>query len=182
MIQSTAPVFGLTGRDRFIYATCSNQIDTKSGLWRIDLGHRQEDDSFPYATDLNSTVTGVVNSVSVFGASGRMVFGVSNSGSYLEHATDLVANGYVRTGYIRFNTVEPKQFRYISVRVADSLGSVGIESHDRNGATASIATISGYDASDYDLGRSSADEYLAVKLTLNRHAIDATKSPTLQSW
>lgn len=39
VVESTQPVYDLVGKGRFIYATCTNQIDGKSGLWRIDLGN-----------------------------------------------------------------------------------------------------------------------------------------------
>lgn len=180
VIESTQPVMDLVGRDRFIYATCTNQIAGFSGLWRIDLGTELSDGSFPYATDLQAGVVGTVNSVSVFGASDRMVFGVSGSGSYLESATDLVTSGTLRTGFIRFNTLEPKQFRYISLRMADADGSVSVETYDRDGATTSVVTVTEYDPQDYDLGRTSADEYLSLRFTLTRES--ATVGPTLNSW
>lgn len=181
VISSTSPVYGLVGSDKYIYATCTNQIGGKSGLWRIDLGTEQSDGGFPYATDLSSGVTGTVNSVAIFGASGRLVFGVSGAGSYIEHATDLVTSGYMRTGYIRYNTLEPKQFRYVTMRQADANGTVTIETYDRNGATASVTAIDGYDTADYDLNRSAADEFLAIKFTLTRDANPAL-GPTMQSW
>jgi hypothetical protein len=180
VIESTQPVYDLVGRDRFIYATCTNQINSLSGLWRIDLGTELSDGSFPYATDLQAGVSGTVNSVSVFGASDRMVFGVSGSGSYLESATDLVTEGTLRTGFIRFNTIEPKQFRYISVRMADADGSVSVETYDRNGSTTSVVTVTEYDPMDYDLGRLTSEEYLALRFTLTRES--ATVGPTLNSW
>jgi hypothetical protein len=180
VIESTQPVYDLAGRDRFIYATCTNQIGGNSGLWRIDLGTELSDGSFPYATDLQAGLTGTVNSVSVFGASDRMVFGVSGSGSYLESATDLVTSGTLRTGYIRFNTIEPKQFRYVTVRMANANGTVGVETYDRNGSAVSVVTVTEYDNSDYDLGRTTSEEYIALRFTLNRES--ATVGPTLNSW
>ncbi len=180
VIESSTEVYDLVGWDRFIFVTCTNQINGNSGLWRIDLGNPLDDGSFPYATDLQAGVPGVVNSVTVFGTSGRMVFGISGQGSYIEHATDLVTSGTMRTGYIRFNTIEPKQFRYVTVRMADSTGSVSVETYDRNGSATSVVSITEYDQNDYDLGRTAADEYLALRFTLTRES--ATLGPTLNSW
>lgn len=181
VITSTDPVLDMVGKGQYIFATCTNQIGGKSGLWRIDLGTEQADGGFPYATDLSSGVTGTVNSVSIFGASGRLVFGVSAAGSYIEHATDLVASGYMRTGFIRFNTLEPKQYRYVSMRQVDLNGSISVETYDRTGTTVAITTIDGYDTSDYDLGRTEADEYLGLKFTLTRDG-SPSLGPTMQSW
>lgn len=180
VIESTQPVYDLVGRDRFIYATCTNQIDGESGLWRIDLGTELEGGGFAYATDLQAGVSGTVNSVSVFGASDRMVFGVSASGSYLESATDLVTSGTLTTGFIRFNTLEPKQFRYVSVRMADADGSVAVETVDRTDTAVPVVTVTDHNSTDYDLGRTSAEEYLGLRFTLTQDS--ATVGPTLNSW
>jgi hypothetical protein len=179
VIESTSPVKGLTGQDRFIYAACTEQIDGDSGLWRIDLGSPKQDGRYAYATDLCIDATGVVSSVSLFGASGRLVIG-SDSGSYLESDTNLVASGYVRTGQIRFNTVEPKRFEYITARVTDG-GTVGIETIDDTGAATSVVTIdAGSSSPDYPLDRPISETSLALRFTLNQAT--ATTGPTLTSW
>jgi hypothetical protein len=179
VIESTQPVYALTGHDRFIYAGCTNQINSASGLWRIDLGGEREDGTFPYATDLQSGVVGDVRSVTIYGDSDRKAFSVSAQGVYLESATDLVTSGWMRTGYIRFNTVEPKQFSYVTAR-GTGAGAIVIESYDSGGTTNSVATIDSFLDQDFSLGRSDSEEYLALKFTLTRDT--ATTGPTLRSW
>lgn len=179
-IESTTPVYSLVGQDRFIYAGCSNQIDGDSGLWRIDLGQEKQDGRFAFATDLQAHTTGTVNSVSIFGASGRPVFGLSSSGSWLQDEDDLEVQGWYRTGNIRFNTIEPKRFRYVSARVSNSDGTVAISTVDRSGAESSVATVNSAAPQDYNLGRNSSEEYLALKFTLTQGS--ATEGPIMVSW
>lgn len=179
VIESTSPVRALTGQDRFIYAACTEQIDGSSGLWRIDLGSPKKDGRYAYATDLCIDTTGEVTSATLLGASGRLVIG-ADSGAYLESATDLVVQGYVQTAYVRFNTVEPKRFEYITARMTGA-GTVGIESVDEAGVASSIVSIaSGSSTPDYPLGRVTSETVLGLRFTLNQAT--ATTGPTLTSW
>ena len=184
VIESTQPVYELTGKDRFIFATCTNQIESKSGLWRINLGEEMSDGLFPYATDLQTKVTGTAQSVSLLGASGRLVIGVNGNGSYLEHATDLEASGWFRTGYIRFNTVEKKFFKYVSTRTAAQSGSLTIETVNSQGAALTLITIAANSelSGDIDLGRGNPEESLALRFTLARSSTDATLGAVMNSW
>ncbi len=179
LIESSSPVYGVVGRGRFAYATATNAIDNTSGLWRIDLGNGRDDGSFPYATDLCAEVAGTATGVSVFGASDRMVFAVGTSGSYLESADELVNSGWLRTGFIRFNTIEMKRFQYVSVR-GNGAGGIAVETYDADGDFNGIVTLDGLRADDFSLGRAASDEYLALRITLSRSA--TTAGPWLRSW
>lgn len=179
VIESTAPVKSFVGKDRFIYAACSNQIDGNSGVWRIDLGSPKQDGRFPYATDLSAGVAGTVNAVTLLGASGRLVIGVSAQGSYLESATDLVTSGWVRTGLIRFNTVEPKRFEYVTARVTGA-GTVAVETVDAADTATSIITLAASLNADYPLQRPEGETSLGLKFTLTQGTV--TTGPTLSSW
>ncbi len=179
VIESTDPVTSFVGKDRFIFAACSNQIDGDSGLWRIDLGNPKQDGRFPYATDLSAGVAGTVTAVTLLGASGRLVIGVSGQGSYLESDTDLVTSGWLRTGQIRFNTVEPKRFEYVTARIKGA-GTVGVETVDSDDVETSVVTLSADLTSDYQLLRSEGETQLGFKFTLTQAT--ATTGPTLSSW
>lgn len=107
------------------------------------------------------------------------MFGVTDSGSYLESATNLEAQGYLDTGFVRFDTVEPKQFRYISARLKGQ-GTASISTVDRNEVETGVVTIDETSTQDYDMGRTVPEEYLGLKFTLNQAS--ATVGPTLTSW
>lgn len=181
VIESTNPVYDLAGRGRFLYAGGTGEFESGvSGLWRIDLGSPRSDGTFPYAADIDTGFFGgKVTSVSTFGGSDRMVFGVASHGGWLESATDLVTSGYLRTGYIRFNTTEQKRFLYASIQ-GQGPGGFSLATVDAAGNVVSL--VSGLDGSggDLDLSRRFSEEYLALQITLTRST--TTTGPTLGSW
>jgi hypothetical protein len=182
IIESSSPVEGFTGKDRFIFAARSGD---DAGLWRIDLGNPKEDGSFPYANDLAALgVDADVNSVTLYGASGRVVFGVEGDGSYIEQASVYAASGWFRTGYVRFNTVEPKQFKYVSARTTGDGGTVAISTVDRSETEVSLYSFDATSGNSGDVAmqRTQPDQYLGLKFTLTRDSGDSTITPVLNSW
>ncbi|MFF3363578.1 hypothetical protein [Streptomyces misionensis] len=193
LFSSGSAVKAVAAYDRFFFVAATNGIDGKSGLYRVDLGQPVQDTSssaggrFAYATDLQAQVAGEVTSVTNFGTSDRMVFTVMGQGAYLEHATDREASGYLQTGRIRFNTLEPKIFKFVSVKTPAALmGSVGVSVIDPGGAETSILTISQGGNAVIDnvvmAAPGSAVEWVQLKLTLGRSATDPTKGGEVNGW
>lgn len=179
--------------DRFFFVGASNGIDGKSGLYRVDLGQPVQDSGsqaggrFAYATDLQAQVTGEVTAVTNFGFSDRMVFSVTGQGAYLEHATEREPTGYLQTGRIRYNTLEPKIFKVVSVKTPTALmGSVGVSVIEPGGAETSILTISQGGSSIIDnvvmAAPTTAVEWIQLKLTLARSGTDLTQGGEVNGW
>ncbi|UJQ86882.1 hypothetical protein SEA_TREAT_46 [Streptomyces phage Treat] len=122
----------ITGFDRFMFVGTSNAHDGGSGLYRVDLGSSVQEQTtravrYAYARDVYTTTAGLVQSVTMFGASDRKVFGISEVGSYREYATELLTSGYLETGRVRYNTEEPKLYKFFSVRTPTPLqGTVSV--------------------------------------------------------
>jgi hypothetical protein len=193
LISNSLGVKSIAAYDRFFFVGASNGIDGKSGLYRVDLGQPVQDTSsaaggrFAYATDLQSATTGEVTSVTNFGNSDRMAFAVVGQGAYLEHATDKEPTGYLQTGRIRYNTLEPKIFKFISVKTPTALmGSVGVSVAEPGGSETSILTISqGGNASIENVvmaAPASAVEWVQLKLTLGRSTTDTTQGGEVNGW
>jgi hypothetical protein len=193
LITNTSGVKAVAAYDRFFFVAATNSIDGTSGLYRVDLGQPVQDSGsaaggrFAYATDLQAKVTGEVTSVSNFGNSDRMVFTVLSQGAYLEHATDKESSGYLQTGRIRFNTLEPKIFKFVSVKTPIGLmGSVGVSVIDPGGAETSILTISqGGNATIENVvmaAPGAAVEWVQLKLTLGRSGTDTTQGGEVNGW
>ena len=179
--------------DRFFFVSGSSALDGLSGLWRIDLGTPIQDNGgtsgarFAYATDLQAHVAGVVSSVSNFGLTDRMVFGVVSSGSYLEQASTLEPTGYFETARIRFNTQEPKIFKFLSVKTPSPLfGNLGCSIEDTGGGTTSVVSISEGSAAAVEnvllLAPPKATEWVKLRLDFARSAGDATKGMVVNGW
>lgn len=193
LIASSLGVKAVAAYDRFFFVASSNGIDTKSGLWRVDLGQPVQDTNstaggrFAYATDLQALVTGEVTGVTNFGNSDRMAFSVVGQGAYLEHATDRETTGYLQTGRIRFNTLEPKIYKFVSVTTPGALkGSVAVSVIEPAGAETSILTaseVSGMVIKDVVLASpTSAVEWIQLRLTLNRSGTDTTQGGEVNGW
>ena len=181
-VTATADTFSFTGKDRFIYATSTNGVDGSSGLYRIDLSQQIAQDRYAYATDLQAHITGVASSVCQYGASGRLVFTVDSSGSYLEHATNLEPNGYLQTALVRYGTMEPKLFKLVRVRTETLGGALAISTVDRVGVESSLYTVPVGAAFGDEVGISYPPaEAIALKFTLNR-GTDPTTGANLTSY
>jgi len=102
----------------------------------------------------------------------------------IEAESTLTSTGYLTTGYIRYGTLEPKNFKRLLGRGDFTFGSLTMETVDRNGTE--------YDHITYESGVSSvevttsqptsAQEYVAYKFLFNRHAADTTKGPIFKGY
>ena len=105
--------------------------------------------------------------------------------SYLEAASTLASTGYLTTGYIRYGTLEPKNFKRLLGRGNFTYGSLSLQTIDKFGNPP-------YDHITYDSGTSpievatnspeTAQEYVAYKFVLTRDATDTTKGPLFQGY
>lgn len=173
-------------KDRFAYATVTNNIDGKSGLIRIDLSQEVEPGRYAYAKDLSSGVTGNCRAVVFIGDTGRAAFAVAGSGVYFEHATNKITTGFLDTGYIRYATIEKKYFKLIKPRIATPMfGSLAISTKNIAGTINPIITIDGSTPAlnnDLSTNISIPQEELAFRFTFNRDTTDTTKGPELDGY
>jgi hypothetical protein len=116
-----------------------------------------------------------------------MAFAVVGQGAYLEHATEKESTGYLKTGRVRFNTLEPKIFKFISVKTPNSqFGTTGVSVIDPGGADTSILTVSeGSSTLIQDViltAPAMAQEWIQLKVTLTRSSTDLTKGGEVNGW
>jgi hypothetical protein len=173
-------------KDRFAYATITNNIDGKSGLIRIDLSQEVEPGRYAYAKDLSSGVTGDCRAVAFIGDTGRAAFAVAGSGVYFEHPTNKTPTGFLDTGYIRYATIEKKYFKLIKPRFNTPMfGTCAIATKKIDGIVDSIITIAGSTpAINTDLATNitQPQEELAFRFTFARSSTDATKGPVFDGY
>jgi hypothetical protein len=146
---------------------------------------------FAYANDLYyGGVTGhQTTGCAFFGDSDRLAYCTTFASSadgyvYSESASTLITNGYLQTGYIRYNTLEPKNFKRLLGRGEFTYGSMTLETVDKDGTE--------YDIISYDSAvpgvevttsqPAGAQEYLAYKFILYRDGTDNTKGPTFKGY
>jgi hypothetical protein len=177
---STTTITGFSGKDRFVFVGVGNELDGNSGLIRIDLSSNDGNGRYAWANDLNAGTTGRVNSVATYGD--QIVF--TNTNLYTESSTDYVSSGYLTTGQVRFNTLEPKNFRSFHLRGDVSVGSVGVSSVLYDQTSVSLLTFT----STVDINQDVAIAYptnplqesLGLKIELNRGT--TTETPVVTGW
>ena len=104
--------------------------------------------------------------------------------SYIESASTLASTGYLTTGYIRYGTLEPKNFKRLLARGDFSKGSLVLETVDRDGVE--------YDHITYEAGVTAvevgtnnpdtAQEYVAYKFILNRDTTTTSRGPIFKGY
>jgi hypothetical protein len=175
----------VTFRDKFAYVTTLQ--GTESGLIRIDLSQPAVPNSlvFAYAWDLYASgETANPVSTDFLGNTDRVVFAVPGDGIWIESATSLVASGYLRTGYIRYNTLETKIYKLLQARIDTSNGGISLQSVDyadnfynigsfAQGSVVPEVTVSYPQA---------AQEYLGFKFTFTRSSTDVLKGPLFTGY
>ena len=188
IVETSQPVYDFAGRDRFVWAaTGIGALD--GGLTRVDLGLEISPLRFAYANDVyvSQTSEHYTTACAFIGTTNRIAFAtaheVTDGAIYLE-STNLYPSGYLTTGYIRYNTLEPKNFKRLVARGDFSRGSMTLETVTADGTEYDVVS---YDSSvpPVEVTTSNpqeAQEYLAYKFILYRDGTDATKGPIMKGY
>jgi hypothetical protein len=189
IFESDQPVFDFGFRDRYIWA--ASGVDGQVGVTRIDMGQPLGNLQFPYAYDLYDpadTLTHYTTACAFLGDTNRLAFCNAGNGTdgkiYIESASTLLAEGTLRTGYVRYNTLELKIFKLMQARVDTANGGLLIDSIDyadnfyRIGTFAQESTVPEVNI-NYP---QASQEYLGFQFTLTRSSTDSTKGPLFTGY
>ena len=104
--------------------------------------------------------------------------------SYIESASTLISSGYLTTGYIRYGTLEPKNFKRLLGRGNFTYGGLTLETVDQNGTEYDHITYNSTVPAVEVTTQSpqTAQEYVAYKFLFTRDATDTTKGPTFKGY
>jgi hypothetical protein len=187
-------VYDFEGRDSYIWAGNTNQVNTNSGTTRINLGqpltligYAQPISSGVYARATDAYADGIfgqVNGVRILGNDNQVAFAINGSGIWLQHATELVESGQIRCARIRYDTMENKAWKRIRIRTSDDLAGGDIEVY-KIGPTSDTVITTLYEGNsttaDIDLGDAytTAGPDASFKLTLTRNSTTATTGPVV---
>ena len=168
------------------YAYLATKVDGEAGLVRVDLSSTVIANAlyFPWAWDLIATgTTTTASQVAFFGNSDRAAFTNGNN-TWAESTTSLVASGYLRTGYIRYNTLETKIYKLLQARIDTTNGGINIDSIDSVDTEYRIGTFSqGETVPEINVNYpTTAQEYLGFRFTLSRSTTDVTKGPLFTGY
>jgi hypothetical protein len=174
---------GVAFRDRFAYV--SGLVDAEAGLIRIDLSNDLGTLQFPFAFDaIASGTTSSAVGVAFLGNTDRVAFVVAGDGIWIEKDGTKVSSGFLQTGFIRYNTLEPKNFKRLIGRGEFTFGSMSLNT------VASDGTV--FDVVSYDVSvpavevttsqPAGAQEFIAYKFILTKDGTDGTKGPTFKGY
>jgi hypothetical protein len=196
VFESEQPVYDFAARDSFLW--CATNVDGAPGTTRINLGSSIGTLLFPYAWDTyfypeDSTqrVTGHRTTACAFvNGTDRLAFCTNKVGStggkvYIETATGgrLVWQGYLQTGFIRYNTLELKRFKFLLPQFDTTNGSLEIKSIDENETEYGLGIFAQGDTVG-EIGTaypSTPQQYLGFKFVINL-GNDDTKSPVFTGY
>lgn len=178
------------GRGEFLYFGVTNLDSVSTGIGRADLSRFPGLPGVPaYATDLmagetGSEVQGTVQSVATF--NNKRYFAVSGNGIWGEHqAGNLVAEGRISSGLIRFTSTEKKIVTNLDLRHEPLNGTIegNIVLEDGTVTSTGLSTVPGSLSPASALTTNQAEsEFPELELVLKRSATDATKGPVLKRW
>jgi len=132
--------------------------------------------TFTYAKTASNVTSTAVSSATAL---------VNKVGSInIESASTLMETGYLTTGYIRYGTLEPKNFKRLLARGNFDYGSLVLETVDKDGTE--------YDHITYEAGvtavevttssPATAQEYVAYKFVLNRDTTTTSQGPVFKGY
>ena len=190
LFESEQPVYDVAGYDKYLWATTN--VDGNPGVTRVDLGQQIGSNLvFAYAWDLyDPSLTGFnTTSCSFAGNTNQLIFctrnnGTTNGSIYIQHATNVIESGILHTGYVRYNTLENKIFKYVVPRFDTTDGGLTIKSVDQFGFEYGLGTYPqgsevGQVGISYPVG---AQQYLGFEFEMSRSTTDATKGPTFTGY
>ena len=193
LFNITGGCTSLVGYDHYLFAGSTLQHDGSSGLYRVDLGEQVQGSTtssplrYAYSRDLYlSGAVGAVTSVTMLGASDRKVYTVIGSGSALEAASTLIPEGYLETGRIRFNTEEPKLYKFFSVRTPPLVGELEISLLPEGGGEIPYVTYGpSFAPGQGDIATpqpSGPQNWIELKFTLRRNPVTTSTGAVMNGW
>lgn len=207
-------VQAISGFDRFMFAgnqgntmipaagwTNPSDASATDMLIRVDLSTVTSTNSQPFANDRVSplAVNGQpVNSIAPIGQTGLLAWSVgaklfsdvqAQSPAATYQNAPRVSSGFVYTPKIRYNTLEPKHFKYVYMRhqnITD--GSISMFGQNPNMVLTSIApnvvgtSYSGAQSPFFIADIGNAQEWFQLKFVLNRGTSSTSYSPVLNGY
>jgi hypothetical protein len=171
---TTASAHNLTTGSQVWVEGVDSNFNSTTGEWTVTSATTT---TFTYTSAVTATVssTAVTSSTALANITGSI---------YIEDATDLIPTGYLTTGYIRYNTLEPKNFKRLIARGDYEYGSMTLETVTADGTEYNVVTYDA-DVPPVEVTTSvpqEAQEYLAYKFLLARDADDPTRGPVMEGY
>jgi hypothetical protein len=197
IVETTQPCYDFAARDHFVW--CATSVAGEPGTIRIDLEREIEPLRFAYANDLyyDTTLGGTApidtahptTSCAFLNGTDDLAFVTAYASGgdghvYREDTANLMSTGYVKTGKIRYGTLENKIFKTIKARIDNTNGGLVITSISSSGNEYTIGTVAkGGFVTEVGISQpTGSQESLSFKFTLSRSDTNATLGPELNGF
>jgi hypothetical protein len=189
IFESDQPVYDFGFRDRYIWA--ASGVDGQVGVTRVDMGQPLGNLQFPYAYDLYNpadTLGYYTTACAFLGDTNRLAFCNAGNGVdgaiYIESASTLLEQGFLRTGYVRYNTLELKIFKMLQARIDTTNGGLLIDSIDYDDNFYRIGTFAQQSlVPEININYpQQSQEYLGFQFILTRSTTDSSKGPLFTGY
>lgn len=189
IFESEQPVYDVAGFNKYLW--CTTNVDGSPGVTRVNLGQEVTSLVFAYAWDLyDPSLTGFTTTTCAFlGNLSQLTFSTANNGTtngsnYIQHPTNLIEEAELRTGFIRYNTLEDKIFKLLTPRFDTTNGGLNILSIAADDSEFRIGTFTQGSTLDqvgvpYPQG---PQQYLGFKFVMTRSSTDSTKGPLFTGY
>jgi len=186
IFQTDNPVISFAARDAYIWAGVKAGVGGASGTYRIYLGQLLDDGGYPYATDIYAAgTTGSVDNMGFFPTTGQLFFSITASGIWIEHATQLVAEGTIQTAIVNWGTLEKKAWKRVRIETDTLEGKIEVYADAIEGRS-QIVTLT--EANEYNTDFDLSAAYLTPQVngqltfSLYRKSTDVTKGAILKGY
>lgn len=189
IFEATQPTYDFAFRDKFIW--CATGVEGQVGVTRINLGQEVSSLVFAYAWDLydaTDTLDHYTTACAFMGDTNRLAFcnagdGVSGT-VYIEAESELIPQGEIRTGFIRYNTLENKLFKNLTPRFNTANGGMIVYSVQDGNVEYNIGTYPQGSFVDvigvpYPVG---PQQFLGFKFAFTRSTTDSTQGPVFTGY
>jgi hypothetical protein len=189
LFESEQPVYDVAFRDRYLW--CATNVDGAPGVSRVDLGQQVGANLvFAYAWDVYKPgVTGRLTTACAFNGNTNQLTFVTNyvatpGAVYIEEASTLVASASLRTGFIRYNTLENKIFKTLTPRFDTTNGGITIYSVEADGTENSLGAYpQGSSLNVIGIGYpATPQQYLGFLFEFTRDTTDSTLGPKFTGY
>ena len=189
LFESDQPVYDFAFRDKYIWAATG--VDGQVGVTRVDLGTEISQLIFAYAWDLydpDDVLAHHTTACAFIGDTSRLAFCNAGDGTdgtiYIQSDSVLMPSGYLRTGFIRYNTLENKIFKLVQPRIDTTNGAFNMYSISAEEVEYNIGTFAQGDPVpevnvNYPIG---ANQYVAFKFELERDTNDSSLGPLFTGY
>ena len=179
-IVTGSAVEAFAGVGQYIYFAWKNFDSTSTGIGRMDIATFVSPNQPAYASDLMVTGQGGITDIHEF--NNKPVFAVSGLGFYTQHATDLVASGYLRSGIYRWGVPDAKFVPKLDIRCLPLDGTITPSFAGDDGVFTDFAPLDLQDSTEktYDGTENQVFE-AEIKLTLTR-STTASLGPVVTRW